>query len=39
MDTPPIKRSVTYNNDTDLINKIVNNDNLVELIEKIQKQK
>ncbi|CAK94792.1 unnamed protein product (macronuclear) [Paramecium tetraurelia] len=39
MDTPPIKRSVTYNSDSDLINKIVNTENLVELIEKIQKQR
>ncbi|CAD8139012.1 unnamed protein product [Paramecium pentaurelia] len=39
MDTPPIKRSVTYNSDSDLISKIVNTENLVDLIEKIQKQK
>ncbi|CAD8077013.1 unnamed protein product [Paramecium sonneborni] len=38
-DTPPIKRSVTYNGDSDLLYKIVNNENLVELIDKIQKQK
>lgn len=35
MDTPPIKRSVTYNSDSDLISKIVNTENLVDLIEKI----
>ncbi|CAD8054756.1 unnamed protein product [Paramecium sonneborni] len=39
MDTPPIKRSVTYNSDTDLIYKIVNNENLLDLIGQIQKQK
>lgn len=35
MDTPPLKRSVTYNGDSDLISKIVNTENLVDLIEKI----
>ncbi|CAD8146495.1 unnamed protein product [Paramecium pentaurelia] len=37
--TPQKHRSVTYNNNDDLLKLIINNDNLLEIIEKIQKQR